>query len=202
MTTVPRLWPDETFICIATGPSLTAEDVTACYGHGRVIAVNDAVRLAPWADVLYACDGRWWDHYGGMPAFQGLKYGLSVKAGKWPGVERLANTGVQGFDPGPGIRTGGNSGYQAIQVAVKLGAARVLLLGYDMKLGARGRTHFFGEHPSTLKSVSNYGTFCAYYRSLARPLRDLNVEVINCSRETALSCFPRMTLSQALHRAA
>jgi hypothetical protein len=200
---IPRLWPGETFICLASGPSLTAEDVNACRGHGRIIAVNDTIRLAPFADVLYACDGRWWDYHRGVPSFSGLKYGLSVKVGKWSGVVRLSNTGVQGFEPGShGVRTGGNSGYQAIQVAAHLGAARILLLGYDMKVGAKGRTHFFGEHPAIIRSGSNYGTLCAYYRSLAKPLAALGIPVVNCSRETALTCFPRMTLSQALHVAA
>ena len=40
-------------------------------GKARVIAVNDAWRLAPWADILYACDGRWWRHHKGVPEFTG-----------------------------------------------------------------------------------------------------------------------------------
>ena len=48
---------------IASGPSLTKEDVDAVRGL-NVIVINTSYWLAPWADILYACDGHWWDwHY-------------------------------------------------------------------------------------------------------------------------------------------
>src|SRR5690349_14752114 len=34
----PR-WAGETVVCLATGPSLTAEDVASCRGKARVIAI-------------------------------------------------------------------------------------------------------------------------------------------------------------------
>jgi len=49
------------FICIVTGPSLTEEDCDrARQARATVIAVNDAYRLCPNADYLYACDQAWW----------------------------------------------------------------------------------------------------------------------------------------------
>jgi len=38
-----------------------------------VLAINDAYRLAPWADWLYACDDRWWrfHHEAVAAGFQG-----------------------------------------------------------------------------------------------------------------------------------
>jgi len=33
-----------------------------------------------------------------------------------------------------------------VNLAVQLGAARILLLGYDMR-AVDGKTHWFGEHP-------------------------------------------------------
>src|SRR5688572_2955592 len=77
--TVPRLWPGYTFVCIGGGPSLTVEDVevvkqAAMTDQVKVVAVNDAYRLAPWADVLYGFDWQWWEHHNGCPEFRGLKY--------------------------------------------------------------------------------------------------------------------------------
>ena len=57
---VPRAWVDETAVCIASGPSLTQADVDYVRGKARVIVVNNGYLLAPWADVLYAADARWW----------------------------------------------------------------------------------------------------------------------------------------------
>ena len=53
------------FVCIASGPSLTPEDVQAVKewrdaGKGKVIVVNTTFRAAPWADAMFAMDAKWW----------------------------------------------------------------------------------------------------------------------------------------------
>ena len=70
----------ETAICIASGPSLTQEDVDYCRGRGRIYAVNDVYRLAPWADVLFACDLAWWKRYGPVLSFSGLRLSTDKNA--------------------------------------------------------------------------------------------------------------------------
>lgn len=200
---VPRLWPGATIACLGGGPSLTAEQVNAVCGRARVIAINDAWRLAPWADVLYACDGRWWRKHGGVPGFPGLKVTLSnsaVEVAPWPEIKVLANTGPDGLELSPhGLRTGRNGGYQAINLAVHFGARRVLLLGYDMKLGADGRSHWFGEHadwparPNIFRDV-----FLPHFEGLAHALDAIGVAVVNCTPGSALDAFPKASLDQAL----
>lgn len=200
---IARIWPESTVVCIGGGPSLTPADVDLCRGRAKVIAVNDAYRLCPWADVLYAADYSWWRRHDGVPTFPGLKYSIRPNAAKaWPqpnpwGVTVLRNDGVDGLCRAPdGLRTGKNSGYQAINLAVHLGATRILLLGYDMQ--ARGlQTHWFGDHtPGALPPP--FSLFLKFFPTLVTPLRDLGVEVINCTRRTALQTFPRHPLEQAL----
>ena len=58
--TVPRVWPGETVVCIASGPSLTRDDVEYCRGRAKVLVINTSILLAPWADAFHACDGRVW----------------------------------------------------------------------------------------------------------------------------------------------
>jgi hypothetical protein len=41
-------------VCVASGHSLTKEDVEYCKGKAKVYIVNDGYKLAPWADLLYA----------------------------------------------------------------------------------------------------------------------------------------------------
>lgn len=196
---IPRRWPGSTIVCLGTGPSLTAEDVAFVQGKAPVIAVNDAYRLAPWADVLYACDAKWWDVHQGVPSVAGMKLTLEARAEQWPGVRGLARTGDRGIETDPtGVRTGQNSGYQAMNVAVHLGARRILLLGYDMAPSAEGRSHWFGDHPLRLRRPSPYALFRDRFASAVEPLAALGVEVINCSRQTALTCFPRQSLAEAL----
>lgn len=57
-------WQGLTAALIAGGPSLTLSDVeivrqARLQGRLRVIVVNDAYLLAPWADVHYAADAKW-----------------------------------------------------------------------------------------------------------------------------------------------
>src|SRR4051812_2852413 len=108
---VPRLFPNSTIVCIAGGPSLTPADVDACQARARVIAINDAYRLAPWADVLYACDAKWWRWHRGVENFSGRKYALEPAASVWPGVEVLRNTGEHGLElERDALRHGRNGG--------------------------------------------------------------------------------------------
>lgn len=198
-TSVPRLFPRSTIVCLGGGPSLTLQDVEACHGRGPVIAISDAHRLAPWADVLYSCDAKWWGHYSGVSEFAGLKFALEKRADRWPGVQVLENTGSRGLELAPtGLRTGSNSGMQAINLAVHLGARRIVLLGYDLQPAADGRTHWFGRHPFALRRESPYGIFLDAFGTLVLPLHQIGVEVVNASRVTALTAFPRCSLEAAL----
>ncbi len=184
-------WPGETAFLIGGGPSLTPADVASVRGQGRVIAINDAYRLAPWADLLYACDQRWWTWHQGVSSFTGPRFGLHSPADPitWPHIQMLQNTGPLGLERDPsGVRTGLNSGYQAINLAVHCGVARIILLGYDLCRGPRYEAHWFGEHPDG--PPSPYDQMREAFETLVAPLSEIPVEVINCSRRTALGAFP------------
>ncbi len=197
--TVPPLWTGETCVLIGGGPSLTQADVDAVRGRARVIAINDAYRMVPWADVLYACDRKWWEWHQGVPSFTGPKYALIDT--KYPDVQVLKNTGTFGLESDPmGLRTGRNSGYQALNLAIHFGARRIILLGFDCGLGPAGETHWFGDHPEP--TASPYPHFKASFDTLAEPLAALGVTVLNCSRRTVLRCFPRVSLDEALQQVA
>jgi len=83
----------------------------------------------------------------------------------------------------------GNSGYQALNLAYILGAGKIILLGFDMS-----GSHFFGEHPEPLKVTSPFKQFVNGFRTITKP-----VEIINCSRQTKIDCFPRKNLEDVLN---
>jgi hypothetical protein len=191
---VERLWPGSTIVCVATGPSLTPEDVAYCQDKARIIAINDAYRYAPFADVFYGADGKWWKQHNDLMPFPGVKYSLTENSGK--GVHVLRRSPGTGLELDPrGLKLGRNSGYQAINLAVHLGAARILLLGYTMQI-IDGKSHFFGEHWD--KSRSPYSTFIEQFQHLVKPLASLQIEVINCTPNTKLLCFPQAPLREVL----
>jgi hypothetical protein len=188
---VPRLWPESLIVCLGTGPSLSGADVQRVQGQ-RVIAINNAYQLAPWADVLYACDVKWWRWHHGAPTFAGRKYMLQPSCAAYPEVQALRNTGPAGLETDPsGLRTGHNSGYQAINLAVHLGARRIVLLGYDMQ-----GDHFFGRHPD--QSKPPFHRCLPVFATLLDPLAALGVTVFNCTRRTALTCFPQPALEDVI----
>lgn len=205
---VPRDWVGQTAVVMATGPSLTPADVDACRGL-RVIAVNDAYRLAPWADALYASDVSWWLVHRGVPDFAGVKW--SVQHNQWKpdrcarfaDVRRLAHAGERGLSTDPAaICTGRNSGYAALNLAVLYGATRIILLGFDMGHDKGGQTHFFGNHPGSLSNKSPYHSFLPFFKTAAAQCRALGVVVVNSSRRSSLDCFPKVRLEDALAQVA
>ncbi|HGN1626669.1 TPA: hypothetical protein ACKRMI_000040 [Pseudomonas aeruginosa] len=146
-----------------------------------MIVTNTTFRLCPWADVLYAMDAAWWQVHGdeAASAFGGDRCApLTFK-----GVKKVR---FQQFQ---------NSGAGAASLAAFWGARRIILLGYDcQKTG--GRAHWHGDHPAALGNAGSVGKWPAQFRQLAAHLAGL--EVINCSRETALEAFPRRPLEEVL----
>jgi hypothetical protein len=195
----PVLCSGGTVVCLATGPSLTAADAEYCRGKATVIAVNDAWTLAPWADVLYSSDQYWYPHHKWVPSFAGIKVAMSVKH---PGVITLKRSGDAGIDWSPhALRAAKNSGGAAINLAVHIAGgkpSKIVLVGYDM--GATGEGHFFGRHPQGLRHTrkDTYETFRMLIGTMVAPLRARGIDVVNASRKSALTCFPRVPLEEAL----
>jgi hypothetical protein len=155
------------------------------------IAVNDTYLLAPWADMLYAADAQWWERHPAAKEFAGLKVSVSAV----PGILQLQNSGTDGFEPHRmAIRTGGNSGYQALHIAIHAGARAALLCGFDMS--NKAGLHWHGAHPAPLRNTDDHSYVKWAQRFSA--LRDRGTDVINTTPGSAITCFPSMTLEEAL----
>lgn len=173
----------KTFICVASGPSLTSNDCALASGSGYpVIAVNSSWRAVPDCQHIFAADFAWWQQYHDS---------LASSAERWTQSKRASiRYDVKLFRPsenGPF-----NSGQRAIQLAAHLGAEKVILLGYDCTL-AHG-THWHGHHPATMHNPlpREVGRWHDDFSSLVYLLP--GVEIINASRHTALTCFRLSTL--------
>lgn len=210
--TVPPLWKGQTVAILASGPSMSASAAAAARRRcQRTIAVNNTgVRsrnsegiwhdaVAPWADVLYSCDAKWWlANAQEALNFPGLKVCmddstpfasvLCVKRGQHVGFDERRDR----------LASGGNSGYQAVCLAVHLGAARIELYGFDMKPAANGKLHYFGNHPGVLHQLSPYKAWVRNFAELAAELEQRGIEVVNCTPGSALTCFPMATIEACL----
>lgn len=136
MTTLHRItpeWAGETVAVLASGPGLTAELVEELSEH-RTIAVNDAIRLAPHADMLVALDGNWPQHY---RAFAGVKV-TGVADDELDALYIGPQWETVTLAPGNVIEIH-NSGLTAIRIAARMGAAKIILAGFG------GTGHFYDD---------------------------------------------------------
>lgn len=190
-------WPS--CIVAAPGPSLKPFDHEGI----RLIAVNDAYRLFPKADILYGADLPWWEER--RPEFAGLKVTCDFECRGVPAHVRLANATRMGITVIPSergsvfslegpIRRGRNGGFQAINIALHK-SKFVVLVGFDMK-----GTHFFGPHKSPLRQKTNFTRWIEEMREAAR-LIPKDYRIINATEDTALECFEKLPLAEALNEA-
>jgi hypothetical protein len=211
---IPRDWDGETVAVLASGPSMCMEVAETVRGRCRVIAVNNQAiptqhavtgvvlpALAPWADMLYAADAKWWMHHQvAALAFPGQKVTVRNVV-PFPEVLSLQLSVAVPYDPRPAyVVPGGNSGYQAAHIAAQRGARRILLCGFDMR-AVNGAKHWFGDHPGNLNSPQRYTTWVGNFGNLAKALAARKVELINCTPKGALTGMPRMSVAEALGNA-
>lgn len=208
--TAPELWPGSAAVVIAGGPSLTVSQIDACRGklwNGskvRLIAVNDAYKLAPDADVLYFCDDKWWGwHSKHLGGWQGLIVRLDGGHGNFNDarIKVMKNYETKGLSVlRDGLHTGRNSGYQALNLAVHLGAKLIVLLGFDMQaqmVNGMPKMHWFGDHPGGTSSTV-FSQMLPNFPTLIEPLKKAGVRVVNCTPGSALKCFPMTSIEEAL----
>lgn len=191
---------------IAGGPSLTEEQcmqVASWYAQShthKVIAINTSFRRALFADMLYACDKRWWDSYYDE-VIAGMRGDALLFTQDKPAADKyrlgfVMSSSAKGLSRKPGlIHQGMSSGFQAINLAFLAGVRDFVLLGYDCK-----GTHWHGDHPTPLKASLPHTRWIEHFATLARDLRDEGVRIVNCSPDTAIpeSTFPRADLATTL----
>lgn len=205
---VPPAWQGETVAVLASGPSMNRATCERLRGRCRVIAISNqgiATRddagvvheaFAPWADVLYSADAKWWNHH--REAWRNFP-GWKVTIGDGlPYAEILmlqSASSASPIDPRPThLNGGGHSGYGAVCLAGKLGARRILLFGYDLRAHGK-RQHWFGNHPVPLFHRSqNYAGWIKSLSRLEGALAKLGVVVVNCTPGSAYRTAKTSTL--------
>jgi hypothetical protein len=175
-----------TAVLLAPGPSLSEAvvgAVSAAVGRGAVQvvgAITSAFPLAPWADFLAANDGAFWRKFGGAREFAGRKFSTN----RIEGVEEVKATGVTSST---------SSGVLALEIArARFKATRILLLGFD-----HHGTHYFGPYINLANTPAQRRAVHAGQFDLWRRMHP-EVEVINCTRGSALTCFPLRSLVECL----
>lgn len=200
-------WTGQTVVIAASGPSLIVNDISYAKSRARFIAVNDVYTIAPFADIVFASDAAWWRHHQfllNQPHVRGQRWTHDHNGSAWPkeasghGLHVIRGKNLNGLSRDPSIiHFGGNSGFQAINLAVHCKVKKIILLGFDcMKHGEK--SHFFGSHPRHLEKDSPYALFRQHFKTAATDLADMGIDVVNCTRITSLQCFKQAQLREVL----
>lgn len=196
---LPR-WDGECVAIVASGESAKAVGVEALRDRIHVIAINNSIELCPWADMIYACDVNWWRLHRGAPDFKGLKVTQDkIAKTMYSDLIRIdvpANADDIKTEIGT-VGAGGNSGFQALNLAVQLGATGIALVGIDC-IG----DHWHGRHlpPCTNPSESNFIRWRKAFDGAQQKLIAMGVDVVNCSPISTIKAYPKMTIEQMLRR--
>lgn len=197
-------WPDwrgETIVAVASGPSAASVDLSLARGKAKIITINTSWKLAPDADMLFACDAKWWRQYNGCPEFKGLR----VTIDRWASVEYglhyvhcLRGDDRIQSEPKGTVGWGGNSGFHVLNLCLQFQVKRVLMVGYDMRTD-KG-LHWHGDHPKGMHNPkpANAMRWRKAIDDAAKTLKAGGLEVINCSEISALTAYPKQDFAEAL----
>lgn len=208
-------WKGKTCYLIGGGPSLKSFDFS-CIKNELTIGVNKAFIQFP-TTINYAMDKRFydmvtfaqrpewkklheqWEAYKGIKLFvkQGVRYRYdeSVYVVNWIQRKMLS------FELAKGIHGGNNSGYGAIALAIALGAKRIGLLGYDLKIKKKTKdvkpgkdvdTHWHEGYVFQSKRAyqPKLNKFRMCFEEFAPIIAERGIEVVNLNPDSALKCFP------------
>jgi hypothetical protein len=195
---VCRLWKNETVFILGGGPSLQQSDVNRLKDR-RVIAVNDSFRLGDWIDIVWFTDCRWYnDTKEALSHFPGLIIGAPPCKCEHPGVLRVARKNQPGISINPNfVYWNKNSGSSAINLAYLLGATKIVLLGFDMKV-TDNKHNWHSYHSFTPRNDIYADLFLPCYEKIAEDAKKLNLTILNATTNSAITVFPIIHLSEVL----
>lgn len=172
-------------VIMASGPSLNQHDISMVRRSGLpTITVNRTWEAVPFATIIFAGDDQWWRRYHKT---------INIRAEKWTCAPASAHHFKLHL-----LKKNGpyNSGMRAIQLGVHLGAARIILLGFDCKYQGEKR-HHHDDYPKPMGNAHSVKRWPSQFQKLSKELAG-RVEVINCSRDTVLTCFQRASLESVI----
>lgn len=189
-------WRGETVLVLGAGQSAKGVAETLRPGAVRVIAINRSFELVPEAEVLYGADSGFWRHYPGARAFKGWRFCADdhvryFDAGIYPVIiAKNPRTGTRLSElirqPVGTVGYGGNSGFQAVNLAAQFGARRILLcLDYT-------GNHWHKDHPPVLRNPTpaQLGHWAKDLDRQSKTLVDWGIEVFNVAPASILKAYP------------
>ena len=198
--TIPREWVGDRCFILCNGESIREQRTMIPKLKGRVIAIKEAVRLRPDADVLFVAAEKAVDINPALfPIFTGqyIVARNKVPAGYPASVKRVCRAKdhthlcelkdhVCGYD----------CGTSAINLAYHFGATEIVLLGMDMQ-GNRWCNGEF-DHPMPVIPGDHHRRHSSVLPDIAKDAKRKGIRIVNCSPTSAVTAFERQPLEAFL----
>jgi len=211
------MWAGHRCFIVGGGKSLSDFDWSRLDGE-LVIGINRAFEKGDWAvnvsmdaDLIAHFEGgefgeesvNRWKQFAGVrawwtdsklefpPADEEHRYNHYV-------IEPAGRTEFPLESPGR-LSAAKNSGYLALNLACVLGANPIYLLGFDMYGNGAGKQAWWhnGYDESRVQSDGVYDGMIADFTELKPRLDALGVSVMNLNKNSRLTCYPRMSWTEA-----
>lgn len=229
MWKVPKIWENGQCIILGGGSSIPSQfDVPqkvidgvfagqnspAAYSpymsvlHDKhVIAVNMAFKIGDWIDCVFFGDSNFINianNRSDLFEFKGLRVSCADKIEDYAHVIKILGRDRSkklGISTNPSLVSWNyNSGAAAINLAVHFGVKKIILLGFDMNLDSNNNQHWHKVYDHSLDKIPELMKYhLSGFPMIARDLRTLGVEVINCSPNSAIECFPKMSIKEVFN---
>lgn len=197
---VPKEWPGERCFILCNGESIRQQRHLIPKLRGRIIAIKEAVRLRPDADVLFVAAEKTVDIVPDLFSVFTGKYIIArnkIPATYPETVKRICRTKDHTkLCELPDHVCGYDCGTSAINLAYHFGATEIVLLGMDMK-GDRWCNGEFA-HPMPHIPSDHHRRHKSVLPDIAKDARAKGIRIVNCSPISAVTCFEQQPLEAFL----
>lgn len=228
---VPKIWEDGDVWIIGGGPSVTEqfgipESVTKSVLSGtstpdayspymesihnkHIIGINISFMIGNWIDFAFFGDPNFFLKYQvELAKFPGLKISCAPNTENVPWIKTLGRDGShgKGISSNPyKVSWNGNSGAAAISVAANAGAKRIILLGFDMKLGDNKMQHWhdvYQRGPAVGDRRMKHLPFQRHligFAQIAKDAKSRGIEILNANPKSAIEEFKKYSVKELLY---
>lgn len=175
----------------------------------RCIAVNNSYRLAPWAELAWFGDIKWWDWHrqellaSGIPiatCCENVKLQQEMGEGDRARIRFFNRDGDHRFGlttrTGPFVSWNRSSGGAAISLCHRLGARTIVLLGFDMRR-VEGEKNWHQDHKEP-RHVNPFRRHLTPFLHILEDAAALGISILNATPGSAIHQFPFINLEDLL----
>jgi hypothetical protein len=177
----------------------------------HVIGVNLAFLIGDWIDIIFFGDSKFFKRFRAeIASYKAIKVSCNSKAISASyhkdNIKYLPKDGSAPYGltkNSKKLSWNQNSGCAAINLAANLGAKRIILLGFDMKLDKNNKQHWHSFYSTANRKEINPKSlpFQRHLRSMdaiARDARKRGIEIINANPDSAIEHFKKMSVKDLL----